>query len=174
MVHFDSSLYLLENNRDIGNAGVVRTALGELAHNYRWNQGKTFSLFGLCSAIGYIIGPCIGGYLSNPAERYSLSGPYGWFHTYPYLLPCCIVGIYNLLAVALSFFLLEETRIHSNTAKIGTVADNTGQQSSNINPSDTDPLLRDPDTNRSSSVPLFINFTHSTKLCAAGLGYLYL
>jgi MFS family permease len=98
----------------IGNAGVTRTALGELAHNYSWNQGKTFSLFGLCSAIGYIFGPVVGGYLSNPVERFALHGPWGIFVVYPFLLPCCIIATFNLLVIGMSLVFLEETKAPIN------------------------------------------------------------
>ena len=100
----------------IGNAGVARTAVGELAHNAKLNQAKAFSLFGFCSAIGYVIGPLIGGLLSRPAEKYSCRGPGNIFIEYPYLLPCVISGCYNVVVCAASWWLLEETNQKVMTA----------------------------------------------------------
>jgi len=93
----------------IGNAGVARTAVGELAHNAKLDQAKAFSLFGFCSAFGYVIGPLLGGLLSNPAERFSWKSPGGVFVEYPYLLPCIISSCYNIVVCVLSWWSLEET-----------------------------------------------------------------
>lgn len=103
----------------IGNAGVARTAVGELAHNENLNQAKAFSLFGFCSAIGYVIGPLVGGLLSRPAERFSCKGPGNIFIEYPYLLPCMISGCYNVVVCAASWWLLGETNQIVMTSKAG-------------------------------------------------------
>lgn len=93
----------------IGNAGVARTAVGELAHNAKLDQAKAFSLFGFCSAFGYVIGPLLGGLLSNPAEKFSWKSPGGVFVEYPYLLPCIVSSSYNIVVCVLSWWSLEET-----------------------------------------------------------------
>ena len=99
-----------------GNAGVARTAVGELAHNANLDQAKAFSLFGFCSAIGYVIGPLIGGLLSDPAERFSWKTHDNIFVIYPYLLPCIVSGCYNTIVCGISWWLLQETNQKSTAA----------------------------------------------------------
>ena len=94
----------------VGNAGVARTAVGELAYNANLDQGRTFSLFGLCSAIGYVIGPILGGSLFSLSKRHSLRGPAGLFYEYPCLLPCIVSSCYNLGLTVISGLYLSETR----------------------------------------------------------------
>lgn len=106
----------------IGNAGVTRTVVGELAHNLQLDQGKAFSLFGFCSAIGYVIGPLLGGYLADPAAKLSFQGPGNIFAEYPYLLPCLVCGCFDLAIAVIAFFLLEETNTHV-TASHKTIAE---------------------------------------------------
>lgn len=101
----------------LGNAGVARTAVGELAHNLKLDQGKAFSLFGFCSAIGYVIGPLLGGYLADPATRLSFQGPGNIFERYPYLLPCLVCGCFDLAISVIAFFLLEETNTHAAVSR---------------------------------------------------------
>lgn len=94
--------------------------MGELAHNAHLNQAKAFSLFGFCSAIGYVIGPLIGGLLARPAERFACKGPGNIFVEYPYLLPCMVSGCYNVVVCAASWWLLEETNETVISFKAGT------------------------------------------------------
>ncbi|KAL8951308.1 MAG: hypothetical protein Q9222_002707 [Ikaeria aurantiellina] len=124
-----------------GNAGVTRTALGELASNSRWDQGKTFSLFGLCSAIGYTFGPLLGGYMANPADRFTVLDPLDRFlRSFPYLLPCFAVACYNIVVVALSMTLLSETRSRDRFPEGGTVCTPKKQASTDVS-GETEPLL---------------------------------
>lgn len=92
-----------------GNAGVARTAVGELAQNAGVDQAKAFSLFGACTALGYLVGPLIGGYLAQPAQKYGVYGPWELFKSYPYLLPCSISTFLNILVVIACFNHLPET-----------------------------------------------------------------
>jgi len=66
-------------------------------------------MFGL----GSIIGPTLGGFLSNPMEKYPNffgDGIVGSFLTeYPYFLPCGLSSFLILSSFCLGFFLLEET-----------------------------------------------------------------
>jgi MFS family permease len=82
-----------------------------LAVNHGLHQGRAFALFGFCTALGTLIGPLLGGFLSQPAEKYGLVGPGDIFKIYPYLLPCLIGGVYNLVIVALSVLYLPETNL---------------------------------------------------------------
>ena len=94
-----------------GNAGVSRTAIGELASHAQLNQGKTFSLFGLCSAIGYIVGPLIGGCFSTQGDKISSESSQSLFSEYSYLLPCLVGSCYNILVAGISIPLMQETNL---------------------------------------------------------------
>lgn len=102
------------SSRHAGNAAVARTAVGELAHNAKLNQGKAFSLFGLASAIGYVVGPLVGGFLSNPWERLQIRGPLDVFITNPFLLPCFVSACFNVVICGACLLWLDETnqRLH--------------------------------------------------------------
>jgi MFS family permease len=95
----------------IGNAGVSRTSVGELAANNNIHQGRAFSIFGLCTALGTLLGPLLGGFLCQPAEKYGLKGPADLFVRYPYLLPCALGSCYNVVVVALCIPCLQETKL---------------------------------------------------------------
>ncbi|KAL1588455.1 hypothetical protein WHR41_03127 [Cladosporium halotolerans] len=94
-----------------GNAGVSRTSVGEFAANNGIHQGRAFSIFGLCTAMGTLLGPLLGGFLCQPTEKYGFTGPAGIFAQYPYLLPCAISACYNIIVVVLCIPYLEETNL---------------------------------------------------------------
>jgi len=171
MVLLKKSLQFPRTNRNVGNAGVARTALGELAHEFHWNQGKTFSLFGLCSAIGYITGPLIGGYLSNPSKRWDLSSSWSWFRTFPYLLPCCIMGLCSGITFVLVVGFLEETRLPPDTLREPPKM-SPGQPETTFPESpETEPLLGDPVISRLSLTPTKIDHrSKSIQMCVLSLG----
>jgi MFS family permease len=83
--------------------------VGELAYTANLNQGKAFSLFGLASAIGYVMGPLLGGFLSNSGPRFGLRGPLDILVTYPFLLPCLVSAYFNVVVFGMSIFWLDET-----------------------------------------------------------------
>ena len=61
-----------------------------------------FSVIGVCFGIGSLVGPSIGGLLSNPAENFELFKGNAFFETYPYLLPCLVAAGVS----ATSFFII--------------------------------------------------------------------
>lgn len=64
--------------------------------SYRY-QSRAFLLFPMCFNIGVIIGPVMGGLLSDPAQSYpGLFGDIAWMKKYPYALP-------NLVSAAILF-----------------------------------------------------------------------
>lgn len=91
-----------------GNSGVVRSYIREITDSS--NQAKAFSNLGSIWGIGSTISPIIGGYLSEPATKYSsIFSSSGLFKTYPYLLPCIISASINLIGVIFGYFYLIET-----------------------------------------------------------------
>ncbi|KIK53757.1 hypothetical protein GYMLUDRAFT_207175 [Collybiopsis luxurians FD-317 M1] len=87
-------------------ASVIHTVLGEITD--ATNQAAAFPLYGITGPIGGIIGPLLGGSLSNPAHKYTLFNT-PIFNRYPYFLPGAISGIISLMGVALAYFCLEES-----------------------------------------------------------------
>lgn len=52
--------------------------------------------------------PLIGGLFSDPAERFEIFHDSTIFKRYPYLLPCLVCGIMQLLATLMIYFGVEE------------------------------------------------------------------
>ncbi|KAE8191617.1 hypothetical protein A4X06_0g6540 [Tilletia controversa] len=89
-----------------GNIGVLKSTLAEMTDES--NQARAFSLIPLCYAVGSIIGPIMGAWLSEPADTFpALDTPF-WREN-PYFLPCAAAGSLNLLAAIFGFFFLTET-----------------------------------------------------------------
>lgn len=66
-------------------------------------------------SIGTVVGPLLGGLLSNPAQRYpALFGSSALFTTYPYLLPCLVAGLVPALGLLVAVYSLEEVRFPSS------------------------------------------------------------
>ncbi|KAF3916105.1 hypothetical protein AA313_de0200239 [Arthrobotrys entomopaga] len=103
----------------ISNIAVARTSVGELAVQLNLDQAKAFSLFGFCSALGFVVGPLIGGSLSNPAQSLGISGPNHVFVKYPYLLPCIVGSMLSGSTFIASIFFLDETNAAVRSRKIG-------------------------------------------------------
>ncbi|KAF8654091.1 hypothetical protein AX16_003624 [Volvariella volvacea WC 439] len=90
-----------------GNIAVIHSVLGELTDET--NQAIAFPIYGLFWPLGSIIGPLIGGTLSNAATKYPQYFDYHVFKVHPYFLPCLIAAILALFGVALGYYCLEET-----------------------------------------------------------------
>ncbi|KAJ3035207.1 hypothetical protein HDV00_004244 [Rhizophlyctis rosea] len=90
-----------------GNVGVAKSITGELTDSS--NRARAFSLFGFWSSIGEIIGPILGGYLSNPADKYPEVFGSPFFHSYPYFLPCLAAAILGTTGFIATYVFLDET-----------------------------------------------------------------
>ncbi|KAJ3980440.1 major facilitator superfamily domain-containing protein [Lentinula detonsa] len=96
-------------------ASVIHTVLGEITDST--NQAAAFPLYGITGPVGSIIGPLIGGSLSNPAQKFSqithtprlLTRLVLFLQRHPYFLPGLVSGIISLLGVALAYFCLDES-----------------------------------------------------------------
>ncbi|XP_070021240.1 protein ZINC INDUCED FACILITATOR-LIKE 1-like isoform X1 [Nicotiana sylvestris] len=68
--------------------------------------------------IGLVIGPVIGGYLAQPAEKYpGVFSKDSLFGRFPYLLPCLMISLLALVATVVSFWLPETLHKHNKTNK---------------------------------------------------------
>ncbi|KZL83315.1 major facilitator superfamily transporter [Colletotrichum incanum] len=92
-----------------GNVGVLRTMISEIVREKKF-QARAFILLPMTFNIGVIIGPILGGILSDPAGSYpSLFGDVEFFKNYPYAAPNLLSAIF-LSCAALSVWLcLDET-----------------------------------------------------------------
>ncbi|KAI0079836.1 MFS general substrate transporter [Panus rudis PR-1116 ss-1] len=121
----------------VGTTGAIHSIVGELTEVT--NQGVAFPLYDIIAALGFIVGPLIGGTLANPTRQPSWPWPretpppvptrtrlpgfspfpiypltsYSWmtqfFEEYPYLLPCLATAALAVIALLAGIFVLEET-----------------------------------------------------------------
>lgn len=91
-----------------GNIGILRSVIREITDHT--NHAEALALLPLCYAIGGLLGPLCGGYLARPAEQYPyLFGNIDFLKQYPYFLPGFLAGMFNLGAILLGLFCLEES-----------------------------------------------------------------
>ncbi|KAI9445817.1 MFS general substrate transporter [Russula earlei] len=90
-----------------GNLGVIKSMIAELTDET--NVARGFSLMPMARAVGYIIGPFIGGVLSRPQDRWPDRFSHPFWAEYPYFLPCLVTSTYALISFILSAMYLKET-----------------------------------------------------------------
>ena len=100
-----------------GNVGVMRTMISEIIHEKKF-QSRAFLLLPMCFNIGVIIGPVLGGLLSDPVGSYPglfgeesvLGGKDGvwWLKHWPYALPNLLSAAYLFGSAVAVLFGLEE------------------------------------------------------------------
>ncbi|XP_065842034.1 uncharacterized protein [Oscarella lobularis] len=88
------------------NIVIAKTVVAELCDNT--NQAKAFALFGVCASVGRLLAMAVGGFLSQPAEKYSLFEN-EFFCRFPFVLPCLISITQRLAALAVAATLMTET-----------------------------------------------------------------
>ena len=103
-----------------GNLGVVKCFLTEITNES--NRGMAFSYMSLGSSIGTVVGPLVGGLLCKPVVKYpAYFHPHSIFDTCPYLLPCLICVMLNVISALLCVVYMVESRIwNTNTNTIST------------------------------------------------------
>ncbi|KAJ6797577.1 protein ZINC INDUCED FACILITATOR-LIKE 1-like isoform X2 [Iris pallida] len=78
------------------------------------HQALGLSLVSTSRGIGLIIGPAIGGYLSQPAEKFpDVFSTQSIFGRFPYFLPCLCISLFAVCALASCFWLPETLHNHS-------------------------------------------------------------
>ncbi|KAK6542786.1 hypothetical protein TWF694_006728 [Orbilia ellipsospora] len=90
-----------------GNVGILRTVVAELVPEKEL-QPQAFSLLPLAWNVGSIIGPAIGGFLSEPAQKYPIAKG-GFFEKHPWALPNLFIAAISFIGCLLGFLFLEET-----------------------------------------------------------------
>ncbi|XP_072975084.1 protein ZINC INDUCED FACILITATOR-LIKE 1-like isoform X1 [Typha angustifolia] len=83
------------------------------------HQALGLSLVSTAWGIGLIVGPAIGGYLAQPAEKYpSIFSPESFLGRFPYFLPCVCISLFAV-AVFISCLWLPETLHKHNINRTG-------------------------------------------------------
>ncbi|KAJ6443283.1 MFS transporter [Purpureocillium lavendulum] len=92
-----------------GNIGVMRTMISEIIREKKF-QARAFLLLPMTFNIGVIIGPILGGILSDPAGSYpSVFGGIPFFVKFPYATPNIVSSFFLICAAVAVWFGLEET-----------------------------------------------------------------
>ncbi|EGG07463.1 uncharacterized protein MELLADRAFT_105882 [Melampsora larici-populina 98AG31] len=90
-----------------GNIGILRSVIREITDHT--NHAELIPKLSI-KALGGLLGPLCGGYLARPAEQYPyLFGNIEFLKQYPYFLPGFVAGLFNLGAILLGLFCLEES-----------------------------------------------------------------
>ncbi|KAK0707600.1 major facilitator superfamily domain-containing protein [Lasiosphaeris hirsuta] len=92
-----------------GNVGVLRTMISEIVREKKY-QSRAFLLLPMTFNIGVIIGPILGGLLSDPAGSYpGLFGDVEFFRRFPYATPNILSAFFLFSAIVGVWLCLEET-----------------------------------------------------------------
>jgi MFS family permease len=89
-----------------GNVGVGKTYMAEILDDS--NNAQGMAVFGVIGGLGRIIGPAIGGFLSDPASHYDLFQN-TIFESYPFALPSILVVGVCIISLVVAIFELPET-----------------------------------------------------------------
>ncbi|KAF2006369.1 MFS general substrate transporter [Amniculicola lignicola CBS 123094] len=92
-----------------GNVGILRTTVAELCP-WKELQPRAFSIMPLVYTVGAVIGPTMGGALSNPLHV-DPRGPRGteFFARFPYALPNLAASTFFCVGIVTGFLFLRET-----------------------------------------------------------------
>ena len=103
-----------------GNVGVAKTALSEVCSDR--HTARAFSAIGLSNGFGRLLGPALGGLLSEPARKYGWTNPL--FVSFPFVLPCLIAASATFLTLLVAAGVLKETlgRAEATAATAATAA----------------------------------------------------
>ncbi|ORY91089.1 major facilitator superfamily domain-containing protein [Syncephalastrum racemosum] len=123
-----------------GNVSVLKSMVSELTMEHSAAQrARAFSMLPLMFGLGSIIGPIMGGLLSNPVRTYpSLFGDLGvltdFLTEFPYFLPCFLSAVICLCGMIFGFFFLEETLPTAVSHKSAEAHKNDDNHNSERNP----------------------------------------
>lgn len=123
-----------------GNVGVIKSMMGELTDSTNVAQGM--ALMPVVWSTGAVVGPLLGGWLSNPYERFpSTFGRFEFWKTYPYALPCFVVAANCAFSWLLAFLFLEETvKVHKNKSSASSDVETTNDETTAPTPTPSGPL----------------------------------
>ncbi|KAI0387038.1 MFS general substrate transporter [Hypomontagnella monticulosa] len=92
-----------------GNVGVMRTMISEIVREKKY-QSRAFLILPMTFNIGVIIGPVLGGILSDPAGSYpDTFGNVEFLRKFPYATPNLVSAGFLFIALVMCWLFLEET-----------------------------------------------------------------
>ncbi|KAL8037123.1 hypothetical protein ABFX02_11G019100 [Erythranthe guttata] len=95
-----------------GILGPMRAYASEICREE--HQALGMSVVGTSWGIGLVIGPAVGGFLAQPAEKYPhIFSAESLFGRFPYFLPCLVISLFALVAFVISYWLPETLHIHT-------------------------------------------------------------
>nr|GMD39935.1 protein ZINC INDUCED FACILITATOR-LIKE 1-like isoform X1 [Ipomoea batatas] len=87
-----------------GIIGTMRAYASEICR--REYHALGISAVSTAWGIGLVIGPAVGGYFAQPAEKYpSIFSAESFFGKFPYFLPCLMISMFALVTTVMSFWL---------------------------------------------------------------------
>ncbi|KAJ4467452.1 major facilitator superfamily domain-containing protein [Lentinula edodes] len=89
-----------------GNVPVIPTVLCEITDPE--NESFIFPFFGIFWPLGMVLGPLIGGSLSDIALKFPTVFDYAVLKAYPYFLPCLVVAAINFAGMLSAYCFLQE------------------------------------------------------------------
>jgi MFS family permease len=91
-----------------GNMAIAKAVLGEITTSDQ--RGLAFAYWETAYGTGTIVGPILGGLLSDPVQQYpNVFGQSALFTEFPYLFPCLVSSGLTIVGCILGFFFLEES-----------------------------------------------------------------
>ena len=97
-----------------GIIGAEKALIGDMLT--REEQSEAMGYISMTWGIGTLVGPMIGGFLSNPCAQGYFRGdsgvcaPGGLFERKPFLLPCMVASAISVVAIILTVWFLEEEK----------------------------------------------------------------
>ena len=90
-----------------GNIAVAKAYIGDISEDDQ--VAGRMGMLGAAFGLGFMIGPFLGGVLSDPAT--GIGGPFDtqFWSDYPYLLPCLFSSAMSAIALILATFMLPES-----------------------------------------------------------------
>lgn len=90
-----------------GNIAVTKAYIGDISD--REQLPGRMGMIGAAFGLGFIIGPFLGGVLTDPAEVFG--GPFAteWWTAHPYFLPCLFAGALSFVSLILASRMLPES-----------------------------------------------------------------
>ncbi|KAM7522667.1 hypothetical protein LguiA_012569 [Lonicera macranthoides] len=91
--------------------GTIRAYASEICKEE--HRALALSVVSTSRGIGLIIGPAIGGFFAQPAEKYpNIFAANSFFGRFPYFLPCLLISLYALVVFVSCWWLPETLHMH--------------------------------------------------------------
>ncbi|KAL3819618.1 hypothetical protein ACJIZ3_005523 [Penstemon smallii] len=95
-----------------GILGPIRAYASEICR--KEHQALGMSVVSTTWGLGLVIGPAVGGYLAQPADKFPhIFSKESLFGRFPYFLPCLVISVFALVASIISIWLPETLHNHS-------------------------------------------------------------